>query len=138
MIDNGANPYVVSYTGLRNFDKHYLGSLSNLPRQKSVFFTTRRIVGDFESNPDFDDPWFYKTGVFNGKFDSVIGRGSSGIVLSGEWAGRKAAFKFVQIGNQKWQETSDSLKTLNKKLSEMTSIQATKGSKIVSFYGHYR
>ena len=54
-------------------------------------------------------------------------------------AGKKAAFKFVDIGTQKFHEGStDALKTLDEKLSEITSIQATKGSKIVSFYGHYR
>ena len=85
------------------------------------------------------NPWFYRTGVFDGKLGSVIGQGASGTVISGEWYGKKAAFKFVDIGTQ--QETtmtSDALKSLDKKLSEMTSIQATKGSKIVEFYGHYR
>ena len=139
MIDNGVNPYVVSYTGLSNFDRHHLGSLSNLPTQKSVYFTTRRIVSDSESISDFLDPWFYRTGVFDGKFDWLIGQGASGTVISGKWAGKKAAFKFVPIGEQKYQEKSeDALKTLDDKLSEMTSIQATKGSKIVKFFGHYR
>ena len=136
MVDNGANPYIVDFSGNTMFEYFDLDHLSNLPGQKSVYFTTRPIV---ESNPDFLDPWFYKTGVFNGNFNSLIGQGASGSVISGEWAGKKAAFKFVQIGAQKWQENaSDTLKILNEKLSEMTSIQATKGSKIVSFYGHYR
>ena len=88
---------------------------------------------------NFPDPWFYKTGVFDGKFDDVIGQGASGIVLKGEWFGRKAAFKFVEIGSQKYQERSDvALKSLNEKLTEMISIQSTAGSKIISFYGHYR
>ena len=136
MIDNGVNPYIVDFEGKTMFEKFNLGSLSNLPSKKSVYFTTRPLV---ESNPDFDDPWFYKTGVFNGKFDSLIGQGASGTVISGEWAGKKAAFKFVEVGAQKFQEKADdALKTFNEKLSEMTSIQATKGSKIISFYGHYR
>ena len=136
MINNGANPYIVAYHGRTRFELDNLGSLSNLPTQKSVYFITRPLV---ESNPDFDDPWFYKTGVFNGKFDSLIGQGASASVISGEWAGKKAAFKFVEVGIQKYQEDAgDVLKTLNDKLSEMTSIQATKGSKIISFFGHYR
>ena len=47
--------------------------------------------------------------------------------------------KFVKIGSQTYQTiVRDSLKTLDEKLSEMTSIQSTVGSKIVKFYGHYR
>ena len=136
MIDNGVNPYIVDFEGKTMFEKFNLGSLSNLPSKKSVYFTTRPLV---ESNPDFDDPWFYKTGVFNGKFNSLIGKGASGTVISGEWAGKKAAFKFVEIGSQEWQTNAeDALISLDEKLSEMTSIQATKGSKIVDFFGHYR
>ena len=97
-----------------------------MPHQKSVY-------------SHFLDPWFYKTGVFDGKFVSLIGQGSSGTVISGEWAGKKAAFKFVEVGSQQWgQRSSDLLETLGEKPSEMTSTQATKGSKIVSFYAHYR
>ena len=60
-------------------------------------------------------------------------------MISGQWAGKKAAFKFVEVGSQKHHEkVHDALKTLNDKLSEMTSIQATKGSTIISFFGHYR
>ena len=85
------------------------------------------------------DPWLYQTGVFDGKFDSVIGQGASGKVISGEWFGKKAAFKFVDIGDQKHQEDpEDASKTLNEKLREMISIQSSEGSKIVSLYGHYR
>ena len=137
MIENGVNPFIVSFGGhtWATETRH----LSDLPSQKSIYFTTRRNVGKSGSNPDFLDPWFYKTGVFNGKFDSLIGQGATGTVISGEWAGKKAAFKFVEVGTQKWQNSAgDCLKILNEKLSEMTSIQATKGSKIVSIYGHYR
>ena len=116
--------------------------MSNLPKQKSVFFTIRPLSDEFKEQNNFSDPWFYKTGVFDGKFNSVIGQGASGIILSGEWYGKKAAFKFVDIGQKTrspGKETIDgSLKSLDKKLLEMTSIQQTKGSKIVSFYGHYR
>ena len=139
MIDRGVNPFVVAYTGKAEDDIHNLGYLSNLPSQNSIFFTTRPFPDEFEEQNEFPDTWFYKAGVFCGKFDSVIGQGASGTVISGEWFGKKAAFKFVEIGTQKRQEkVGDSLKTLDEKLSEMISIQSTVGSKIVSFYGHYR
>ena len=139
MIDRGVNPFVVTYGGNTQFDIHNLGYLSNLPSQKSVFFTTRPLPDEFKGQTEFPDPWFYKTGVFDGNFDSVVGQGATGTVISGEWFGKKAAFKFVEIGNQKFQnQVAHGLKTLNKKLSEMTSIQSAVGSKIVSFYGHYR
>ena len=139
MIDKGANPFVVQYTAKTHFENFKLENLSNLPTQKSIFFTTQPLEGNDESKVDFLDPWFYRTGVFDGKFGSVIGQGASGRVISGQWYGRKAAFKFVDIGAQKFQrETEDALKSLDEKLSEMTSIQKTKGSKIVEFYGHYR
>ena len=65
----------------------------------------------------------------------MIGRGASGTVISSKWFRRTAAFKFVEIGAQKFQQTKkDGLKTLDEKLPEMISIN----SKKVSFYGHYR
>ena len=139
MIDRGANPFVVDYTGVTQFDSFNLDYLSNLPTQKSVYFTTRQLDDEFEAKPDFLNPWFYQTGIFDGEFNSVIGQGATGTVIRGKWCGKKAAFKFVKIENQKSQkDISDTVKSLNEKLSEMASIQATKGSKIISFYGHYR
>ena len=118
-------------------DKLANQNLSNLPVEKSVYFTTRQLKG--ASKLDFSDPWYYRNGVFDIKFGTVIGQGASGIVISGEWYGKKAAFKFVELGNQKFQQdVEDNVKTLEKKLSEMTSVESIKGSKIVSFYGHYR
>ena len=139
MIDRGANPFVVTYGGSTQFDIFNLGHLSNLPSKKSIYFLTRPLPDEFKQQKEFPNPWFYKTGIFNGNFNSLIGQGAAGTVVSGEWFGKKAAFKFVEIGTQKYQETiKDSLKTLNEKLSEMISIQSTVGSKIVTFYGHYR
>ena len=140
MIDQGANPFVVSYDDYDEFSLFDLAKskLINLPEKKSVYFTTRPLADEFNNKTDFLHPWFYETGVF-GKFDSVIGQGASGIVLSGDWFGRKAAFKFVEIGAQKFEEViEEGLKVLDDKLTEMTSIQATAGSKIVRFFGHYR
>ena len=98
-----------------------------------MYFTTRPLPDEFEAQNEFSDPWFYKTGVFDGKFDSVIGQGAFGSVLSGEWFGKKAIFSFIEKESQK-----DGLETLDEKISEMISIQSTAGSKKVSFYGHYR
>ena len=46
MIDKGANPFVVSYGGYTWADE--TRNLSNLPPQKSVFFTTRPFEGQFK------------------------------------------------------------------------------------------
>ena len=137
MIDKGANPFVVDGSGAAQIKR--TRNLSNLPTKKSVFFTTRPFTDKFEEKSDFCDPWFYRTGVFDGKFCSVVGQGASGIVVKGEWYGKKAAFKFVEIGKQTFQKAAnDSIKSLNEKLSEMITISEIAGSKIISFYGHYR
>ena len=93
-----------------------------MPSKKSVYFTTRLLPNEFKEQNDFLNQWFYTTGVFDGKFDSMIGKGSSGTILSGEWFGKKAAFKFVEIDVQKYEENAeDGLKALNEKLLEMIS-----------------
>ena len=139
MIDKRANPFVVDCDGISQFSIHRLGYLSNLPTKNSIYFTTRPIFDEFKGKTGFPDPWFYKTGIFDGKFNAVVGKGACGIVFSGKWCGIMAAFKFVDIGAQKFQENiQDSIHTLDQKLSEMTSIEVTKGSNILSFYGHYR
>ena len=140
MIEQEANPFVVNYGGYDQFTFWNLSKscLSDLPKIKSVYFTIRPHVSEFKDRDDFLNPWFYRTGVF-GSFGSVIGHGASATVISGDWFGKRAAFKFVEIGTQIRQERiEDNLKVLNDKLSEMTSIQSTEGSKIVKFYGHYR
>ena len=139
MIDRGVNPFVVSHNGdIAYFDFDKLDCLLNLPSQKSVYFTTRPLSDEFEKRNSFPDPWFYETGVFDGKFNSVIGQGAAGTVVSGGWFRKKAAFKFVKIDARTHQDFfRDSLRTLNGKLSEMISIQS-KCSKIVKCYGHYR
>ena len=139
MIDRGANPFVFNYKGHTQFDIHDLGHLSNLPRQKSIYFTTRPLRDDFKQQNEFQDPWFYKTGIFDEKFSSVIGRGAAGTFVCGEWFGKPAAFKFNNIGSLKYPIfIKDCLKTLDEKLSKMISIQSVVSSKFVSFYGHYR
>ena len=139
MIDKGANPFVVQYPSKTNFEVFNLSHLSNPPKQKSVYFTTRPFEFEFKNKTNFPKPWFYQNGVFDGKFESLIGQGATGTVLRGEWFGKNAAFKFVEIQAQMFQKvTKDALKTLDEKLSEMISIQSTVGSEIVKFYGHYR
>ena len=139
MTDKGANPFVMDYSHWLHGKGSIHGHLSNLPSKKSIFFTTRSFPDEFEAKSDFPAPWFYRTGVFDGKFRSVVGRGASAVVLNGEWYGKKAAYKFVEIGFQKFQQFADgAIKTLDKKLSEMISISELVGSKIVPFYGHYR
>ena len=138
MLNNGANPYICNYNG--NSSVHHLrrAGYEIDMKQRSVYFTTQPLFG---TNPGFLHPWFYKTGVFNGNFDleKPLGEGSAGIVIKGEWAGKKAAFKFVDIGKQQQLgHAKYSLEILGKKLSEMNEIQSTKGSRILSFYGHYR
>ena len=139
MIDKGANPFVVAYDGTTQFENNKLDHLSNLPTETSIFFTTRPFPDEFEEKNDFLDPWFYLTGVFDGEFHSVVGQGASGIVLNGVWYEKKAAFKFVEVGTQTFQDsTEDAIKSLDGKLSEMIAITELMGSKIISFYGHYR
>ena len=140
MVNKGTNPFIEAFDGVTCFDEYELAKLSNLPPVKSVYFTTQPLANEFKGSNEFESPWYYSTGIF-GEFNenSMIGRGASGIVLKGEWFGNEAAFKFVDIGSQVFSENvSDNLRKLNEKLSEMTSIQSTEGSKIVKFLGHYR
>ena len=140
MIEKGANPFVVACNGTDEFTYWNLekSNLSNLPTKKSIYFTIQPYIGGDKDKDVFLDPWFYRTGVY-GTFDSVIGQGASGIVLRGDWFGKRAAFKFVEIGTQNFPEdVEDGSKVLSKKISEMTSIQSTEGSKILSFFGHFR
>ena len=115
--------------------------MSNLPTSKSIFFSIEpfKCFCDEKCESDLSNPWFYKNGIFDGRLDYLVGKGTSGIVLHGYCHGVEAAFKFVDIGKQKFEmKTSDGLAELNRKLGEMRSIQATKGSKILDFKGHFR
>ena len=140
LVDKGANPFI-QYFGSISKCVHYvdygLSNLTNLPKRKSVFFTTQPLLEDFKDQSDFASPWFYNTGVF-GEIESKIDQGAHGIVLKGTWFGRKAAFKYVDIGTQIWHsEIKEPNEELEKKLYEMKSLMTTEGSKIVKFYGHY-
>ena len=141
MINRGVNPYVVDHNGLSQFELWNLSNMSNLPSSRSIFFSIEpfKCFCDVKCQSDLSNPWFYRNGIFDGKFDYVIGKGASGVVLHGYCHGVEAAFKFVDIGEQQFLEyVTDNLAELNRKLGEMRSIQATRGSKILDFHGHFR
>ena len=141
MINHGVNPFVVAHFGKDELENWNLSNLSNLPTEKSIYFSIDpfNCFCDQECDFDLSTSWFYKNGVFDGKFDYTIGKGGSGIVLHGFCHGVEAVYKFVDIGKQEFQENaSDALAELNRKLGEMRSIRATSGSKTLKFYGHYR
>ena len=53
--------------------------------------------------------------------------------------GFDAAYKFVEIRSQKIQnKVSDALKDLKKRLMEINSLKAVKGSRILEECGHFR
>ena len=87
----------------------------------------------------FDKPWYYKNGVYNGRFGRVLGQGANGVVIEGTFEGKEAAFKFVRT---KWQKPHQYSKDINAfldaQITEMSSITSTKGSRILTFLGHYR
>ena len=141
MIDCGANPYVVGYTGQSNAEHMDLSNLK-LPPSKSIFFSIEPFSCSCEDKDGLGlpIPWFYKNGVFDGQFDSVIGKGASGVVLHGYFQGEEAAYKFVEIPKDTYYsgEIEDALSELSRRLNEMRSLRSTNGSNIVDFYGHFR
>ena len=134
----GANPHVQAYTGKSEYQIWHMwavSGVSNIPKIKSVYFQLR----DF--NSDMPAAWEYKNGVYNqGHFGQVRGRGGEGTVIEGKWLNAKtAAFKFVEVRDEKFIETTDdALNDLNDRLNEMTSMQLTSGSAILKLEGHYR
>ena len=136
MIDKGANPFIKDCDGDTGYDFYSLSSsnLINLPKSKSVYFP----IVDFK-NKTLLGPWQYKTGVFPGKFNRLIGSGGEGYVLEGEWDNKKAAFKCVDVGKQEYiRMMDDALDDMEKKLSEMRTMQGTTGSAIMPLIGHFR
>ena len=134
MIDLGANPYIRNIKGETNYDFYGLSNLNNLPSIKSVFFPIKKF-----STGNLGEPWCYTTGVYDGKFGRVIGKGGEGTVIEGEWNGKPAAFKFVQIKGLKMNKTySDAMTDMNERLKEMTEMMATPGDAILPFKAHFR
>ena len=136
MIDMGANPFILEYKGQSQYDFYKLGTfgLKNLPSVKSIYFSVR----SFETG-NLPHPWTYTSGVYPGFYSQVVGFGGEGIVIQGKWAGIKAAFKFVQLRNQKISnDATESLNGLYDKLSQMIEMDTTSGSKILNLLGHFR
>ena len=136
MIDKGANPYIVNLDGYTHFDTYSITHLTIPEMPESVYFS---IYPDQSYPPEIQQAWFYANGVFPGNFQELIGNGSEGCVVSGVWMGVDAAFKFIEIKNQKFQKlVDDGLKDLKYRLTELNALKAIKGSCILQEYGHFR
>ena len=134
MIDAGANPHVIDIDGDTWYNRYSLSNLdytTKLP--KSIYYTVKKIK-DFVA----DQPNFYTNGVFPGTFDKLLGHGGEGSVVRGMWGNVEVAYKFVQIKFGKIKYVSDQQADLDKRLNEMTTINATNGSAILDIIGHYR
>ena len=144
MIDLGANPHVRSSDGYTHYDVMYdfmydamgLSNLKNVPLIKSVFYPIRTF-----STGNLGEPWCYTTGVYDGKFGRIIGKGGEGTVIQGQWNGRKAAYKFVLIKMVELKLNKDYvglMEDMNERLKEMTEMMTTAGDAILPFQAHFR
>ena len=134
MIDLWANPYIRDVNCDTDYDVLGLSNLNNLPSVKSVFYPIKKFL-----TGNLGEPWCYSTGVYDGKFGRVIGKGGEGTVIQGEWNGQPAAFKFVQMKGLKLiHEYEDNIADMNKRLKEMTEMLTTPGDAILSLEAHYR
>ena len=136
MLNQGANPFVQDTNGNTNYAFYSISStnLTNLPKKKSVFFP----IVDF-GNSTLLGPWQYKTGVFPGQFNRLIGSGGEGHVVAGIWNNEKAAYKWVPIGKQEFKSSMhEVLADMEMKLSEMRTMQTTIGTSIMPIIGHFR
>ena len=69
----------------------------------------------------------------------MIGKGAEGIVVQGVWNNDKAAYKFVQVRDQKFMDNvKDSLVDMNARVREMIEMESISGSNILKFNGHFR
>ena len=133
MIDRGANPYVRNHYDESEYEFYSLGSLSVDPCQ-SIYFPIKPFP-----NGNLPTPFHYKTGVYPGQYVKVIGKGAEGIVIEGTWDNEKAAFKFVQVRDQKYNFTvRDNLADMNTRVREMIVMDSVTGSNILKFNGHFR
>ena len=136
MLDQGVNPFVKSYNGETWYELASLSNsnLKNLSMKKSVFFP----IVDF-GNDALLGPWQYLTGVFPGNFNRLIGSGGEGHVVAGNWKSERAAFKWVSIGKQEWKNyMKERIADMEKKLSEMRTMQKIIGTSIMPIIGHFR
>ena len=132
MINRGANPHVKGYKDDSEYEFWSLGSLS--PIVQSIYYP----IKPFPSG-NLPRPFNYKTGVYPGQYVKEIGRGAEGIVIQGTWDNEKAAFKFVLVRNQKYNDmVSDNLADMNTRVREMIEMDSATGSNILKFNGHFR
>ena len=135
MLDRGANPHVRSYEDTSPYEiwSCSFESLSVDPCQ-SIYFPIKPFP-----NGNLPKPFHYKNGVYPGQYVKEIGKGAEGIVIEGTWDNEKAAFKFVEIRDQKLKDTvDDSLKDMNARLREMIEMENISGTNILKLEGHYR
>ena len=136
MVDSGANPYIVDFEEKTHFDKYSLSHLSLPEMPRSVYFS---LYPDESFPSELQRAWYYSNGVFSGKYEEIIGKGGEGFVVSGQWMEVDAAYKFVEIKNQKLEKTvGDGLKDLKLRLTELNALKEIKGSRILREYGHFR
>ena len=85
------------FNSVPQFNSYSLGSLSNVPTIKSIYFPIKSF-----SSGNLASPFHYENGVYPGQFCQVIGKGAEGIVIQGVWGNEKAAYKFVKVRDQKF------------------------------------
>ena len=92
MIDHGFNPHIRNVKGTTQHELYGLSNLKNVPSVKSVFYPIKNFP-----TGNLDNSMCYTTGVYDAKYGRVIGMGGEGVVIQGEWNGRSAAYKFVEV-----------------------------------------
>ena len=128
------NPHVQDCDGYSNYKFHSLESLSNVPSIESIFFPIKSFLSG-----NLASPFHYENGVYPGQFCQFIGKGAEGIVIQGVWANEKAAFKFVEVRDQKFMKmVEDGLADMNSSVREMIEMESISGSNILKFNGHFR
>ena len=133
MIDDMANPFIIDTDGKTNYDRFNLSNLTNLPSIKSTFFQIKKFP-----TYNMGDPWCYTTGVYDGKYGVVIGKGGEGTVIQGEWNGQPAAYKFVEMKGLESGAYEIVLNDMDQRLKEMTEMMSTPGDSILPFRAHFR
>ena len=134
MIDRGANPHIRNAEGISNYERFGLASLKKVPSVKSVFYPIKNFPAG-----NLGESWCYKTGVYDGKYGAVVGKGGEGVVIRGKWRGQHAAYKFVPIKGQQFAPSyENSVADMNARLNEMTEMTQTPGDAILHFEAHFR
>ena len=134
MIDLGANPKIRKVNGETEADRFDLYNFKNVPSVKSAFFPIKSFP-----TGNLGNPWYYTTGVYDGKFERVVGKGGEGTVVQGEWNGQQAAYKFVDMKRLKFIDKHvDAMVDMSERLKEMTEMMSTTGDAILPFEAHFR